>query len=75
MNKYESLMWIDGEEVIAEVDYLYQPAEYEEGHLFIPESIEIQSITIYPPAWLEKKLVNEISMAREIEKREQRRID
>ena len=70
MLKHEVTLLIGEEALPIEVEYTYSPAEYEDGHLFMPESIEIQAIKVYPPAWMEKRIIADIEMAREIEQRE-----
>ena len=70
MLKHEITLLIGEEPLPIEVEYTYSPAEYEDGHLFMPESIEIQAIKVYPPAWMEKRIIADIEMAREIEQRE-----
>jgi glycyl-tRNA synthetase beta subunit len=72
MLKHDITMWLGEDELPIEVEYTYSPAEYEDGHLFMPESIEIQTIKVYPPAWMEKRIIADIEMAREIEQRELR---
>ena len=72
MLKHDITMWLGEDELPIEVEYTYSPAEYEDGHLFIPVLIEIQAIKVYPPAWMEKRIIAEIEMALEIEQRELR---
>ena len=72
MLKHEITMWLGEDELPIEVEYTYSPAEYEDGHLFMPESIEIQAIKVYPPAWMEKIIIADMEMAWEIKQHELR---
>lgn len=69
LHKHFTTFWINDYEVEADVFYAYAPAEYEQGHLFMPEQYSIEKVLIYLPSALEDKIIEEIKIEKEIAKR------